>query len=949
MQQIEKRNGKMSKAFDYRKYLKDKPRPLSKEQKTFTGVCQKCMLYANCHSGKMPGYGSDNPDILFIGEAPGGAEDEWNTPFIGKAGQTLHNALSILLDEQPEDYLEWVRFTNAVRCRPPNNKTPTKAQLNYCNDFLWDEIAETDPKVVVLLGNAPLQAVLGKSGITAMNGNVHEIEGMYFVPAFHPSYVMRQQNDNTNRAWMDALDKAISIALDEQDVTDVTEEWVHHTPRTLDEFDECMNILLTSDFYREYQHLTTDVETSWLHWEKLNSKISVISFAVGTQCVTIPLQHKDSWWTVEEYGELTWILDDLLNNHNIIGHNIRFDQKWIKAHLGIDFVPWGDTLHIARMLFAHIKGRDLNNLSATHLGVMALKQEIDDYTKQHPECNPKIGGDFSLTPLDILLPYAGGDTIATSLLHAKLYSQFTNKERILYHQLMQPASNFLSRLEMNGFYADQPLAQKMQKIYQNCISDLFIEMEQDEDVQIYIDFALQEIDDKFDEKYLHIDLKDRDRYVQAVFNSTFHELDKQTKEEIREELKQRDTRADRENHRKKFSFNPNSPMQMRDIIYGVKGYDILGYTDSGLPSVSWDYVKELKDEEPFFQNFRYYVLYSDVLSKYIKPIAEGDWFYGNDSRVRSNINLALAKSGRTSSSDPTNFQNWPSVESEFGSLLTYQPPKNCLRASPGWFLIDADYNSAELRVMASVANIPGMLAVFDAGRDPHIFVTRMIFSDQIHHELLDEDTIEADKEIKRLYSHLRYRAKWTNWTFLFGGTWYTLHRLYGLSKEESKDIQDRYFEAFPELKDFHDHIKHIAHKFGYVESVMGRRLILNYTQGFHKEKNTGFYKKDIRTALDFPIQGPASDLLLMAGIVVDNKMQKMGLQSKLVNVVHDSIIADVHPSELEIMQELFKYNMQNLPTVQKEEGYFPDIPLDWLKLQMKTGVDVQTYYGSKGG
>ena len=89
-------------------------------------VCEKCKLYAGCITPFMPGYGTSTPDVMIIGEAPGANEDEQGRPFVGGSGKLLNDILDLVGIKQDS-----IRLTNTVRCRPPENKTPTSKQIEY--------------------------------------------------------------------------------------------------------------------------------------------------------------------------------------------------------------------------------------------------------------------------------------------------------------------------------------------------------------------------------------------------------------------------------------------------------------------------------------------------------------------------------------------------------------------------------------------------------------------------------------------------------------------------------------------------------------------------------------------------------------------------------------------------------------------------------------------------
>src|SRR6056297_1576650 len=140
----------------------------------FDGICvnecERCPELVDSRSRIVNGVGPIDADLLFVGEGPGKNEDEQGEPFVGRSGSVLDEALGeagVLREE--------VRITNCVRCRPPENRDPTKEELANCRGYLDDEIETVDPTLVVTLGKVPSEHLLGRSvAITKEAGDVVE-------------------------------------------------------------------------------------------------------------------------------------------------------------------------------------------------------------------------------------------------------------------------------------------------------------------------------------------------------------------------------------------------------------------------------------------------------------------------------------------------------------------------------------------------------------------------------------------------------------------------------------------------------------------------------------------------------------------------------------------------------------------------------------------------------
>ena len=150
-------------------------------------TCKKCDL-CGTRTNAVPGKGNQNADIIFIGEAPGKNEDLYGEPFIGTAGKKLDDALKNAGLTRNSVYI-----TNIVKCRPPKNRIPNDVEKSMCNEYLKDEIAIINPKIICLLGNTPYYSILGGKEISKNHGKfISKDNRMYFV-TFHPAATIYNQ------------------------------------------------------------------------------------------------------------------------------------------------------------------------------------------------------------------------------------------------------------------------------------------------------------------------------------------------------------------------------------------------------------------------------------------------------------------------------------------------------------------------------------------------------------------------------------------------------------------------------------------------------------------------------------------------------------------------------------------------------------------------------------
>ncbi|PKO88381.1 MAG: DNA polymerase III [Betaproteobacteria bacterium HGW-Betaproteobacteria-12] len=163
-------------------------------------ACTACPL---CQQRKQAvlGVGDLHPDWMFIGEGPGAEEDVQGEPFVGQAGKLLDNMLAALDIGRGNK----VYIGNAVKCRPPGNRTPEAAEIATCRPFLARQIALLKPKIIVLLGKVAVHSVLHEDkSLGSLRGQRFDYAGIPVVVTYHPAYLLRNLPDKA-KAWEDLL------------------------------------------------------------------------------------------------------------------------------------------------------------------------------------------------------------------------------------------------------------------------------------------------------------------------------------------------------------------------------------------------------------------------------------------------------------------------------------------------------------------------------------------------------------------------------------------------------------------------------------------------------------------------------------------------------------------------------------------------------------------------
>lgn len=160
--------------------------------------CNRCPELYSTRTQTVFGVGPVNPEICFVGEAPGADEDARGEPFVGRAGQLLDKIIVACGFKREEVYI-----CNTIKCRPPNNRTPSPGERDNCREYFDKQIALVNPKYIVCLGATAAQNVLGTTtGINRLRGSMHKFGNIPVLCTFHPAYLLRDETKKKD-CWDD--------------------------------------------------------------------------------------------------------------------------------------------------------------------------------------------------------------------------------------------------------------------------------------------------------------------------------------------------------------------------------------------------------------------------------------------------------------------------------------------------------------------------------------------------------------------------------------------------------------------------------------------------------------------------------------------------------------------------------------------------------------------------
>ena len=333
------------------------------------------------------------------------------------------------------------------------------------------------------------------------------------------------------------------------------------------------------------------------------------------------------------------------------------------------------------------------------------------------------------------------------------------------------------------------------------------------------------------------------------------------------------------------SLNISSPKQVGELLF-----DRLRLDPKAKKSARGQYTTDeatllaLADRHPIIDEILEYRAVKKLLSTYIEPFPT--FISPRDGRVHTTFNQALTATGRLSSSNP-NLQNIP-VRTERGKEIR----KAFVPGTPDGLIVSADYSQIELRIMAHLSCDAHLTQAFRDGVDVHAATAAKIFRVPVSEVTREQRTM----------------AKTANFGIMYGISSFGLAQRLHLSRSAAKELIEGYFASFPAIRGFIDDSIAFARENGYVETLFGRR---RYLPDIHA-RNATIRALAERNAVNAPIQGTSADIIKLAMIGVQRRMQEAGMQSRMVLQIHDELLFDAIPSEVEALQALVKETMENV-------------------------------------
>lgn len=838
--------------------------------------------------------------ILLVGEALGASEDDLGRPFVGDAGRKLNYLLHRAGLNRKE-----LSIGNTVRCRPPGNKTPTKSQIDSCFPYLWHDILKLKPKVVIAMGSAAYQTILGTltagtkgklklklstKTISSWRGfpQEHTIRWtrpdgkvlkhtFILVPTFHPSAALR--------SW--ELDDLIAFDLRLARLAfegKPTLRWPTTQVEVATTFPKAMALLRK---LRRIGRFVTDLETTGLCPH--TSRILCAGFCYKSgRADILPLRSQGDkpFWRPEEERRIIEELVVTLEEAELIGQNLKFDIGHLRKLTGIRKYKVVDDTILLHHVLDENKPHNLTFMCQWLLRWHKYDSTLDQYKFKKGK---KSVLDAKLVPNEKLWEYCGYDVDGTWQVRKKLKPRIKKEGLEQVYKIELGLTVPLYDMEFRGIHADKSKLIQLGGAYRKTCAGM-------------------------------------ERQLQQAAMKAVGVL--------------------RNKKGEKVPFNPRSPIQLADVLQRL-GAKLSKKTASGknksvdkfvLASLALKKnkagtfakrIRELRKKEKILTT---YLDGKDAKSAFRQHLVGDRW--------HPNYNIFIARTGRLSADDPA-IQTLP---------RDYVLRSLVIPDRPDHRIIAADYEKIELFVMAWLSNDAVMVEELLSGIDLH---TKMAVTARLMHNPTDE---EFEKLAPKITKDERAVAKGVNFGIPYGRGAHAIAEANPEAfpptmypKERRQTVQrviNAYFEKYQGIAEYLDEQVSLARKQGYLRSTIFNRT--RHLSGIHWfrskwAKETEHAGLDLshldNEARNFQIQGIASMMLNSKTRIAHKGVEKSRLPGfRILFTLHDALIFNVHHSCTDMATILIKRWMETKLPKDKHHRY---------ELPLRVDVGVHSHWGEE--
>jgi len=865
-------------------------------------------------------------DVMFIAEAPGRVENDVGRPMVGGTGQILRQ----LVHKVNGGTQKGVAYGNVVRCRPVReedprkDRPPTSAEVRTCRRNILRDIMKVKPAYIVLLGkSAAVGLAVDKQtgeqidsaakvfGLRGKEVVVKTPDGEEYpaIITFHFAFVSRTPGmggmfeEDISRAFY----KARGVVPDYSKRGKPTV--------VVQEVDKVYKLLkhMVSNLDKD-RVVVLDYETANL--QRVGNKILTVGFAYGPdRGFVIPYRHPDSPWSGKEFREVKKLLHMFFTARNVsfrslVAHNLKFECAATLDEFGIPLwnLPLEDT-----MLRAHALNENRKGVTQYPFGLKTLSDEwlgftgyVDEDIVQALAIRGSKKRSMEEADLSTLCEYNGMDCYVTWRLHhmqdlVAAQMEYQEKLKRLGVHMHGPVSMFAAIMERNGIKANKEQLRYLLRKDSPIVGRLF-----------HIEDELRNLESVTHANQILLRKVKRTRGMAGIWGS-------QAKEP--------------------WLFHINKPDSQKALFVDVLRLPTQITEKTQRPKIDKAFYKENKGVKEVDLASEWKSLdklrgtYIEAPYRMLQNSPEM-----RDGRIRASFNFHIAATGRTSSSEP-NMQNIPK-----GKTVNALAVKRVYTVEERHLMVCADYSQAEVRWLAQITGDPNLKAAFEAvARVQKAYLEnpteenrrRMIQEGDFHRQTASQIFGKPPHEITDLE---RGGSKQIVFGIIYGMSVFGISEALGISTREAADFQDKFMQQFPRARKWLTWIEEYGFNRGYVESPIGRRRHL--VSGFVVTDDNEYFEIDGRRIItdigkyrsyedrvcrNAPIQAIASDTNLMACIAIQKHIDLCKKPWKLLNIVHDSIIAEIPVEDVQEYIEVADRIMVD-PELMKPFGVKMSIP-----------------------
>lgn len=847
--------------------------PLFREKRNRTVYVPTDVVYDRVDDNDLP-----KVDLLIVGETPSKTEDYIGMPFAGASGKELRTALSKANIDSS------YAITNVVRCRPiddkGNNRPATVEEIAACSNYIKQDIAQLEPKVIVLVGNQAIRTLSenpaweGK-GVGALQGQVHLTKGgKTHLVTIHPSSFLRSKSAPQRRRFFRHIKAAGRFVTGKQTVFSSRGE-----VELLDDFDYLNEVLDWFEFECTVP-VAIDSETKNLNHVAPNKVATIQLSADNDLAYTIPLQHREAPWTLAQLKHIRKRLRRLLGSNKTripfwIMHNAQFDMGIVFKYLRLKRIakPVVDTMFLAYLQDENQCGDDdggaktgifasfaLKTLARELLGFYYYDTELSDAMAARAGAD---GGSLWNLSLDRLAEYGGTDAYVTRRLFY-FYDKWLERQEYVTavpfaKKWYSRVAHLLTKMTAAGFPVDT----------------LQLGYLRGDDSPILTRLAelpglIHATPEAKKANSLLLKTDDRTAGMKPLFGKKPWMLSIRKKD-----------------HRIKLFVD----------ACGLKPISLTKKTQE--PQINKAYFEHYK-QHPVIQLYKEYSGLDKLRSSYLESVDE--ILYAkpdnrHDGRIHAQFHATRTVTGRAASKDP-NLQQLPK-----GFLNNAKAAiRSMYGAAPGYILIECDYGQAEVRWWAQLAGDKQYAKLFHemkALRDEYKRTGNKDLGRKVKLECDIHKKVASlmfRLALEEITGALRDKAKALCFASIYGQHYKTLAVILGIIPEAALELQETFIKEFARAGQWLTDIEREAEIYGQVSTPMGR--IRHLADMFQLDENAAK-----RRARNSPIQAVSSDTTTLAAWRIQDWIERNDRPYKVINCVHDAITVEV-PLNFEMVEEI---------------------------------------------